>query len=50
MGGAQPLMCAADGTADVGLDKRTRGADDIGVGTAETRFTGSINKVVSAVE
>ena len=50
IGRTQPLIFSADETADVGLDNQTPVADDIGVGPAETRFTGTINKVVIAVE
>ena len=42
----QPLMFSADETADVGLDNQTPVAEGIGVGRDETRFTGTIEKVV----
>ena len=50
IGRTQPLIFSADETADVGLDNQTPVADDIGVGPEETRFTGTINKVVIAIE
>ena len=42
----QPLMFSADETADVGLDNQTPVAEGIGIGRDETRFTGTIEKVV----
>ena len=44
----QPNIFSADETADVGLDNQTPVAvtEDIGYGPVETRFTGSIKKVV----
>ena len=50
IGKTQPLIFSADETADVGLDNQTPVADDIGVGPEATRFTGTINKVVLAIE
>jgi arylsulfatase len=50
IGRTQPLIFSADETADVGLDNQTPVAEDIGVGPEETRFTGTINKVVIAIE
>ena len=50
IGRTQPLIFSADETADVGLDNQTPVADDIGVGPEATRFTGTINKVVIAVD
>jgi len=50
IGRTQPLIFSADETADVGLDNQTPVADGIGVGPEETRFTGTINKVVIAIE
>ena len=50
IGRTQPLIFSADETADVGLDNQTPVADDIGVGPAETRFSGTIRQVVIAVE
>ena len=41
----QPNLFSADETADVGLDNQTPVAEGIGHGE-ETRFTGSIDKVV----
>ena len=46
----QPLMFSADETADVGLDNQTPVAEDIGIGPAETRFTGKIREVTLKVE
>ena len=40
--------CAADETADVGIDNQTPVAEGIGIGP-ETRFTGKINKVLLEV-
>ena len=45
----QPLMFSADETADVGLDNQTPVVEGIGIGRNETRFTGTINKVVVEV-
>ncbi|QDT36236.1 arylsulfatase [Stratiformator vulcanicus] len=42
----QPLMFSADETADIGLDNQTPVASDIGIGRDETRFTGTIEKVL----
>jgi arylsulfatase len=44
----QPYIFSADETADVGLDNQTPVAvtEDIGYGPVETRFTGTIDKVV----
>ncbi len=42
----QPLIFSADETADVGLDNQTPVALGIGYGPEETKFTGSISKVV----
>jgi arylsulfatase len=42
----QPLIFSADETADVGLDNQTPVAEGIGIGRDETRFTGTIRKVV----
>jgi len=50
IGRTQPLIFSADETADVGLDNQTPVADDIGVGPEATRFTGTINKVVIAID
>jgi arylsulfatase len=44
----QPNIFSADETADVGLDNQTPVAESIGVG-AETRFSGTINRVVLEV-
>jgi arylsulfatase len=44
----QPNIFSADETADVGIDNQTPVAEGIGVG-AETRFTGTINKVTLEV-
>jgi len=46
----QPLIFSADETADVGLDNQTPVAEGIGIGPAETRFTGKIHKVVVEVK
>jgi len=45
----QPLIFSADETADVGLDNQTPVAEGVGVGAVETRFTGTIKKVVVEV-
>ena len=45
----QPLMFSADETADVGLDNQTPVVEGIGIGREETRFTGTINKIVVEV-
>jgi len=42
----QPNIFSADETADVGLDNQTPVALGIGYGPEETRFTGTIDKVV----
>jgi arylsulfatase len=44
----QPNIFSADETADVGIDNQTPVAEGIGIG-AETRFTGTINKVTLEV-
>ena len=44
----QPNIFSADETADVGIDNQTPVAEGIGVG-ADTRFTGTINKVTLEV-
>ncbi len=46
----QPLIFSADETADVGLDNQTPVAEGIGIGRAETRFTGKIHKVILEVK
>ncbi len=46
----QPLIFSADETADVGLDNQTPVAEGIGIGRDETRFTGTIRKVVVDVK
>jgi arylsulfatase len=46
----QPLIFSADETADVGLDNQTPVAEGIGIGPAETRFTGKIDKVIVEVK
>ena len=46
----QPLIFSADETADVGLDNQTPVAEDIGIGPAETRFTGKIHQVIVEVK
>ena len=46
----QAMIFSADETADVGLDNQTPVAEGIGIGRGETRFTGTINKVVISVE
>jgi arylsulfatase len=43
-------MYSADETADVGLDNQTPVAEDIGIGRDETRFTGTIKKIVLEVK
>jgi arylsulfatase len=50
IGKTQPLIFSADETADVGLDNQTPVAEGIGIGRAETRFTGTIRKVTLAVK
>jgi arylsulfatase len=45
----QPLIFSADETADVGLDNQTPVAEGIGIGRDETRFTGTIERVVVSV-
>ena len=49
IGKTQPLMFSADETADVGLDNQTPVVEGIGIGREETRFNGTINKVVIEV-
>jgi arylsulfatase A-like enzyme len=44
----QPNIFSADETADVGIDNQTPVAEGIGIGP-ETRFTGTINKVILEV-
>ena len=44
-----PNIFSADETADVGIDNQTPVAEGIGIGP-ETRFTGKINNVKSAVQ
>jgi arylsulfatase len=46
----QPLMFSADETADVGLDNQTPVVEEIGIGPEETRFSGTIKKVVVKVK
>jgi len=46
----QPLIFSADETADVGLDNQTPVVEGIGIGPEETRFTGTIDKVVIKVQ
>jgi hypothetical protein len=46
----QPLLFSADETADVGLDNQTPVVEGIGVGRDETRFTGSIQKIIVEVK
>jgi arylsulfatase len=46
----QPNLYSADETADVGLDNQTPVAEDIGIGRDETRFTGTIKKIVLEVK
>jgi hypothetical protein len=46
IGRTQPLIFSADETADVGLDNQTPVVDGIGIGRDETRFTGTIDKVL----
>jgi hypothetical protein len=46
----QPNLYSADETADVGVDNQTPVALGIGYGPAETRFTGTINKLTIEVE
>ena len=46
----QPMVFSADETADVGLDNQTPVAEGIGIGPAETRFTGKIHKITLAVK
>ncbi len=45
----QPLIFSADETADVGLDNQTPVVAGIGIGRDETRFTGTIDKVIVEV-
>ena len=44
------MIFSADETADVGLDNQTPVAEGIGIGPAETRFTGKIQKVTVEVK
>jgi arylsulfatase len=46
----QPNLYSADETADVGLDNQTPVAEGIGIGRDETRFTGTIKRVVVEVK
>jgi len=46
----QPLIFSGDETADVGLDNQTPVAEGIGIGPAETRFTGRIHKITVEVK
>jgi arylsulfatase len=46
----QPNLYSADETADVGLDNQTPVAEGIGIGRDETRFTGTIKRIVVEVE
>ncbi|MBW2539098.1 MAG: arylsulfatase [Deltaproteobacteria bacterium] len=46
----QPNLYSADETADVGVDNQTPVALGIGYGPDETRFTGTINKLIIEVE
>jgi arylsulfatase len=46
----QSNLYSADETADVGLDNQTPVAEDIGIGRDETRFTGTIKKIVLEVK
>lgn len=46
----QPNLYSADETADVGLDNQTPVAEDIGIGRDETRFTGTIKKIIIEVK
>jgi arylsulfatase len=46
----QPNVYSADETADVGLDNQTPVAEGIGIGRDETRFTGTITRVVVEVK
>jgi arylsulfatase len=46
----QAMIFSGDETADVGLDNQTPVAEGIGIGREETRFTGTINKIVISVE
>jgi len=50
VGKTQPIIFSADETADVGLDNQTPVAEGIGIGPAETRFTGKIDKVTVDVQ
>jgi arylsulfatase A-like enzyme len=45
----QPNIFSADETADVGIDNQTPVAEGIGIG-ADTRFTGTINKITLEVK
>ncbi len=44
------MIFSADETADVGLDNQTPVAEGIGIGPAETRFTGKIHKITVEVK
>ncbi len=46
----QGFIFSADETADVGLDNQTPVALGIGYGPAETKFTGTVHKIVIEVE
>jgi arylsulfatase len=46
----QPMIFSADETADVGLDNQTPVVEGIGIGRDETRFTGTIKRVVVKVK
>ena len=46
----QPNLYSADETADVGLDNQTPVAEGIGIGRDETRFTGTIKRIVVEVK
>jgi arylsulfatase A-like enzyme len=46
----QPNVYSADETADVGLDNQTPVAEGIGIGRDETRFTGTIKRIVVEVK
>lgn len=46
----QSFLFSADETADVGLDNQTPVAEGIGIGRDETRFSGTIRKIVLAVK
>ena len=46
----QPNIFSADETADVGLDNQTPVALGIGYGPEETKFTGTINKIIVEIK